>query len=230
MYVAIIDDNNALCEQMDVLKNQGRYNVVHLPTIDDYYNYYISRPKIDILIIYLAIHNTTGVELIRQLHQTKGIGILLYTNSNNPDERIQGLYAGADACLTLDSSTSELIAVIESLLRRIHTEPDTSDTNDNSTWFLCPSKRTLRAETGTEIKLTATEGIILDALAKIAPLPASRKTLIESLNQDFRHYDERRLEASVSRLRKKLNVAMAGTESIKAARGLGYQLLLNLAT
>ncbi len=91
------------------------------------------------------------------------------------------------------------------------------------------ARRCLYAPDGAVTALTAAEGTVLDRLAQAAPDPVSRRELTESLGHDFRYYDERRLEATVSRLRRKLKLADAPRNTIKAARGRGYQLLIDVA-
>ena len=49
---------------------------------------------------------------------------------------------------------------------------------------------------------------------------ATRRSLIEALGHDYLAYDEQRLEAMISRLRKK--IAPLGDNPIKAAHGRGY--------
>ncbi|WP_435106640.1 winged helix-turn-helix domain-containing protein [Arhodomonas sp. AD133] len=96
-------------------------------------------------------------------------------------------------------------------------------------YHLDRARRYLYAPNGDATALTAAEGIVLDRLARAAPDPVSRRELTESLGHDVRYYDERRLEATVSRLRRKLKSPDAPPNSIKAARGRGYQLLIDVA-
>lgn len=128
-------------------------------------------------------------------------------------------------CLTKPVDIKALVAVIEGVNRHAQIKAQEDEVEHR----LCSSKRTLCLSDGDEISLSASEGIILYTLAQLAPQPVSRKSLSESLGQDFRFYDERKLEAIVSRLRRKIKPLTPNAEVIKAARGRGYQLMLNVS-
>jgi DNA-binding response OmpR family regulator len=53
---------------------------------------------------------------------------------------------------------------------------------------------------------------------------ASRRQIVESLGEAFFGYDERRLEAIVSRLRQKLKMVGLSPDTLQAVRGNGYVL------
>jgi DNA-binding response OmpR family regulator len=83
-------------------------------------------------------------------------------------------------------------------------------------------RRRLLAPAGQAVELTDTEFRLLEAMIGAAPDVASRRAMAIALGEtDFLAYDERRLEAAVSRLRRKL-LAATGESPLRAARGRGY--------
>ncbi|MCR4298500.1 MAG: winged helix-turn-helix domain-containing protein [Gallionella sp.] len=72
------------------------------------------------------------------------------------------------------------------------------------------------------IPLSYNECCILRAAASANKQVVSRKTLIESLGQNFLHYDERRLEAIISRLRRKLASYAPEGFTMRGVNGQGY--------
>ena len=54
---------------------------------------------------------------------------------------------------------------------------------------------------------------------------ADRDTLIKALGKNPTHYDSRALEASMSRLRRKLPSLDNGSNPLQAVRGIGYKFI-----
>jgi DNA-binding response OmpR family regulator len=65
-------------------------------------------------------------------------------------------------------------------------------------------------------------------LARATGQQLSRRQIIEALGGDYLQYDERRLEALISRLRKKLELAGLSPQTLTAVRGQGYALQVAL--
>lgn len=157
--------------------------------------------------------NTLGFE-VKCIQLIEPNSLSNQVNSNNTNATI---------CLTQPVDIKALVAVIEGACHHVQMKTEVAEVE----YRLSASKRTLLSDSD-KINLSASEGIILHTLAQFAPQPVSRKSLSESLGQDFRFYDERKLEAIVSRLRRKITSLAPNAVVIKAARGRGYQLMLNV--
>ena len=155
----------------------------------------------------------------------KAVNCIQLIDPNSSSNQVHANNTNTTICLTKPVDIKALIAVIEGMCRY-------GQFNSQATQIehrLCSAKRTLCISDGDKINLSASEGIILHTLAQVAPQPVSRKSLAESLGQNILFYDERKLEAIVSRLRRKIKTITPDDEVIKAARGRGYQLMLNVA-
>lgn len=89
-------------------------------------------------------------------------------------------------------------------------------------WRLNLPQLELIAPNGKPVQLSHNECCVLKAAADANGNLVSRKMLIEALGQDFWHYDERRLEALISRLRRKLASYAPEGFPIRAVKGQGY--------
>jgi len=102
----------------------------------------------------------------------------------------------------------------------------TKDTPHNSNgqacWQLNSLQLELIAPDGRHIQLSHNECCILKAAADANGNLVSRKKLIEALGHDFWHYDERRLEALISRLRRKLASYTPENFPIRGVKSQGY--------
>lgn len=89
-------------------------------------------------------------------------------------------------------------------------------------WQLNLSQLELIAPDGRPIPLSHNECCVLGAAATANGNLVSRKILIEALGQNFWQYDERRLEALISRLRRKLAPLTPEGFPIRGVKGQGY--------
>ena len=102
------------------------------------------------------------------------------------------------------------------------TERRKTGTNPQACWRLHPAQLKLTAPDGISIPLSRNECSILQAAASANGNLVCRKTLIKALGQNILHYDERRLEALISRLRKKLANCVSNNFPIRGVKGQGY--------
>lgn len=102
------------------------------------------------------------------------------------------------------------------------TTPQTFNNNEQAHWKLDASQLELIPPDGNPVPLSHNECCVLRAAANAAGKLVSRKMLIEALGQDFRHYDERRLESLISRLRRKLACYDSAGFPIRGIKGQGY--------
>ena len=89
-------------------------------------------------------------------------------------------------------------------------------------WLLNPGQLELTAPDGQTICLSHNECCILLAAVKADGKLVSRKSLIEAMGQNFLLYDERRLEAIISRLRRKLAPHSPNSFPVRGVKGQGY--------
>src|SRR5699024_1526935 len=133
------------------------------------------------------------------------------------DDRIRGYESGADVYLVKHSSLREIEAAIRSLLRRTneHDDGDTAWRLDDTNWLLiAPSHQSLQ--------LTATEFAFLRALCERPGETCSRDALVASIARPKTLFDNRHLDAVVSRLRRKLEQETGLPAPIKSVYGVGY--------
>lgn len=130
---------------------------------------------------------------------------------------MNALPAGHDADILVLGAPrdSAHIAVVKSV-------PLPKVVNGQTPWRLNSLQLELTAPDGQQIYLSHDECCILQAAARANGQLLGRKTLIEALGQNFLHYDERRLEALISRLRRRLGSYDPDGFPIRAVRGHGY--------
>lgn len=108
------------------------------------------------------------------------------------------------------------------------TKPETLNGNEHVCWQLNSSQLELVVPDGRSIPLSHNECCVLGAAANANGKLVSRKMLVEALGYEFWHYDERRLESLISRLRRKLASYACEDFPIRAVKGQGYLFRVEL--
>jgi DNA-binding response OmpR family regulator len=177
--------------------------------------YAMSVHQIDVILICGTKVSALAFQ-VRRLFPVAAIVVLL--SHSDATKRVKCLEHGADVCLTMPTSMEELVATIASICRRVRGTVGNTD----SRWTLWQAHRRLIAPDGYQVVLTAKELTLMQQLADAFPRPVSRRQIVESMGLDYLTFDERRLEAIVSRLRHKLPQWGNTPSPIRHARSLGY--------
>lgn len=83
------------------------------------------RQSYDLILLDIILPKLNGITLCRQLRQQQQtVPIIFLTSRNTLSDKLEGLNAGADDYVVKSSDPQELLARIQVLLRRGHTEPE----------------------------------------------------------------------------------------------------------
>jgi two-component system, OmpR family, response regulator PhoP len=185
------------------------------------------RTPCHIAVIDVALPGEDGYTMARHLRGASGIdmGIVLVTARDEVEERIRGL-RDADLHLTKPVDPRELAAALFSLDRRLSASTQGNGQGASlrdAVWSLIDSGWTLYSSLGHRVPLTHSERTFMLTLADAPGQIVSRETLAQVLSGEeaAADYDLHRLDALVSRLRRKF--AEKGADlPVRAVRGVGY--------
>ncbi len=191
----------------------------------------LKRNAFDLIILDLMLPGEDGLSLCRSLRAKSGIPILMLTARGETTDRIVGLEVGADDYIAKPFEPRELVARIQSILRRTqgHLDQPRSAPSDSVTfsgWSLQVSMRQLVSATGTVIPLSNAEFRLLTVFLEHPHRVLSRDFLLEEARGRNMDLFDRSIDILVSRLRQKLNEGAhnedAASSLIKTVRGEGY--------
>jgi DNA-binding response OmpR family regulator len=176
----------------------------------------------DAVILDLGLPDMDGLDVLRHLRAGAHAGLptLILTARDSVAERVAGLDAGADDYILKPFETAELDARLRAVLRRpgarLHPVHRFADLAFDS------ASRAASRE-GAAIDLTPREAALFEVLIRAGAAVVVRDALVESLYRLDEDVSGNALEATVSRLRRKL--AAAGSRvRVEALRGIGYRL------
>jgi two-component system, OmpR family, response regulator len=174
----------------------------------------------DIIILDVGLPDGNGFDLATEIRAIHRCGIIMLTALGESDDRIRGFQSGADIYLVKHSTLREIEAAIRSLLRRTEDQIGATD-NTGENWVLDSRNWTLTAPNQRSLKLTATEFALVSALCKRGGI-CDREELVGAIARPAAHFDNRHLDAVVSRLRRKIGERTNLQGPIKVVYGVGY--------
>ncbi len=184
---------------------------------------HLLKDGIDVAVLDIGLPGENGLQIAQRLRREQPqLGIVMLTARTATADRIRGMEEGADVYLSKPVDVRELALVVRALARRVGGAPGAGMT-------LLVAEQALLLPDGGRLDLTQSETLLLSRIARAPGQQATRRQLVETFGAAYLDYDERRLEAIVSRLRRKLEAAGLAADTLRAVRGVGYVLHLPLA-
>ena len=179
----------------------------------------------DAAILDVMLPEMDGFELCRTIRKDSDIPIVMLTARGDVMDRVVGLELGADDYLPKPFEPRELVARIQTLLRRRTAAVQSAAQAPSELVFdglvIDPVRRAVLRE-GEPIELTGTEFELLLLLAREPGKMHSRDDILNHLRGHEAELLTRAVDIVVSRLRKKLDPL----DCIKTLRNAGYALAL----
>ena len=224
--VLIVEDendiNNLLCQ---VMKGEG-YDVYGAFSGSECLMY-LKNNEASIILLDLMIPGISGEEVILKIREITKAPVIVISAKCDKKTKIQLLNNGADDFIEKPFDTDEVIARVNSNLRR-YTQFINNDNCDNEIIEyknICLNKENKEVKVkGKIISLTAREFKILEILIEHPNKIFSKANIFESVwEEDYLGYDNT-VNVHISRLRTKLNNADEDEEYITTIWGMGYRL------
>jgi len=176
--------------------------------------------EFDALVLDVGLPGRSGYSIVEFLrNRPTRPGIIMLTALKKEDNIVYGLDAGADDYITKPFSFPELIARINSAVRRVRIA--STDHFSFGPFYLDLSKRRLFCQ-GSEVHITRSEYLLLRALAMHRGETVTRRQLIQAV-WGASMVSHGSLDTLVNGLRDKLNLQQEGL--ISTVRGSGYSLI-----
>jgi len=174
----------------------------------------------DLVILDIMLPEMDGFEVCRTIRQTSDVPIIMLTARGEITDKVVGLELGADDYLAKPFEPRELVARIQSVLRRTRLLTDTRSLSFNRL-VIDPAKRIALLD-GKPVDLTTNEFRALVLLAANAGKVLNRDQLLQELRGIDCDAFNRSVDITVSRLRQKLKDNPKAPEFIKTVWGSGY--------
>lgn len=178
----------------------------------------------DFVILDLMLPDISGEEICRLIRKESDVPILMLTAKSSEEDKLTGLYIGADDYLTKPFSPRELVGRVRAVLRRTKGNSAVSDLLEynNGDIFIDIPKHIVK-KAGEIVYLTPNEFKVLLALAQNPRKVFTRSQLVNrAFGYDFEGYD-RTVDTHIKNLRQKIEDDVKEPHYILTVYGIGYK-------
>lgn len=212
----LLEDENVLRQELAEFMTDLGYAVDAAASLAEFHQLY-SPASHHMAVLDLTLPDGDGIALIRELRgQGHRIGIVVLTARSTMPDKISGLDEGADYYLAKTADLDELAATLSALKRRL-AQPAASNC-----WILEVGRRRLIPPGQAAIQLSQQDVTVLHTLMAAQGNIVSRQTIVQAMGEDFLHYDQRRLDTQMRRLRRKAEETLDIELPVNTARNAGY--------
>ena len=178
----------------------------------------------DLVILDIMLPGRDGFELCREIRKTSAVPIIMLTARGDVTDRVVGLEVGADDYVAKPFEPRELVARIQTILRRVQRPAAMSGMAEHGPLQLDFDRREAHLN-GDRIELTAMEFNLLQLLSAEPGRVFTRDEILSELRGIEPNIFSRSVDINISRLRQKLDDHPSNPRFIRTIRGAGYVFL-----
>ena len=220
--VLIIEDNIDVNKMLAEALNDAGYQVKSVYTgiegVDE-----IKNKVYDLVLLDIMLPYKSGDQILREVREFSEIPIIIISAKDLVGTKIDLLKLGADDYVTKPFDLGEVVARVETNLRRYHKQASESKVFKYKGMTLDENTKRVSVN-DIEIELTAKEYMILELLLKNKGKVFTKSNLYESVWKDEYIGDDNAVKTHISNLRSKLKKANLNEAYIETVWGLGYRL------
>lgn len=223
--ILIIDDDVELCSLVKKCVSQvnletdmaynGQTGLLQVMNEHDSYS---------LIILDVMLPNMDGFQVLSEIRKYSNVPVLMLTAKGSEPDKVTGLSLGADDYLTKPFSINELIARVQSLIRR-YTTFNSGDSVSILTFkgiVIDKDIRTVHVEDKL-IDLTGKEFDLLVFLASNKGRVFTKKQIYTQVWNDDYSFDDNNIMSFISKLRKKIEPNSEQPYYILTVHGVGYR-------
>jgi DNA-binding response OmpR family regulator len=220
--ILIIEDHEDVNHMLAEALTDAGYIVKSCYTGDDGIQE-ITTTSYDLILLDIMLPFKNGDEILKETRRITETPVIVISAKDRVGTKIELLKLGADDYITKPFDLGEVVARVQSNLRRAHKQMQ-----DNTVYRykdLALDDHTKRVTLGgAALELTAKEYMILELLLKHGGKVFTKANLYESVWKDEYLGDDNAVKTHMSNLRNKLKRANPDHEYIETVWGLGYRL------
>ena len=225
--VLIIDDDKELCKLMKKCVDQENLSAVvahggfeGLRLLEE------NKDACSLIILDVMMPDLDGFQVLQKIRGKSNVPVLMLTAKSDEEDKISGLWLGADDYLTKPFSINELMARVNSLIRR-YTTLNPVVGSEAATMLLKDmvidkTSRTVTVK-NMPIELTGREFDLLLFLASNKGRVFTKKQIYTQVWEEEYAFDDSNIMSFISKLRKKIEPNPEQPFYIQTVRGVGYR-------
>ncbi len=225
--ILVVDDDKEIVGAIEIYLKKEGYNIIKA------YNgqkalEVINSQEIHLVILDIMMPKKDGLETLKEIRKEKSIPVILLSAKSEDYDKIEGLDLGADDYITKPFNPLELIARVNSNLRRYvklgSIEPKENEVIYKTGGLIINDEKKTVSVDDKQVKLTATEYNILKFLLKNKGKVYSIPEIYENVWKEEGFGAENIIAVHIRHIREKIEINPKEPQYLKVIWGVGYKV------
>lgn len=225
--ILVVDDDKEIVNAIEIYLSKEGYHILKAYDGKQALDIVKNNEDIHLILLDIMMPKIDGITVANQIRKDKAIPIIMLSAKSEDYDKINGLNTGADDYMTKPFNPLELIARVNSQIRRYTTlgsikkeEGKIYQTgelviNDDTKEVYVDQK---------QIKLTPTEYNILKFLTKNKGMVFSIEQIYENVWEDEAYGAENIIAVHIRHIREKIEINPKEPKYLKVIWGIGYKI------
>ena len=228
--VLVCDDDKEIVEAIEIYLKREGYNILKVYNGREALKIVKENDDIHLILLDIMMPELDGISVANLIRKDKAIPIIMLSAKSEDYDKISGLNNGADDYITKPFNPLELIARVNSQIRRytsLGSIAEKMGTNDNmyKSGDLIIDDNTKKVTVGEkEVKLTPTEYNILRFLTQNKGKVYSIEQIYENVWEDEAYGAENIIAVHIRHIREKIEINPREPRYLKVIWGIGYKI------
>ncbi len=226
--ILVVDDDKEIVKAIDIYLSKEGYNILKAYDGKQALGI-INKEEIHLVILDIMMPKIDGITLANMIRKDKPVPIIMLSAKSEDYDKILGLNNGADDYITKPFNPLELIARVNSQIRR-YTSLGAMVRNEENSNIYASGDLEINDDTkvvtisGKEVKLTPTEYNILKFLTKNKGNVYSIEQIYENVWEEESYGAENIIAVHIRHIREKIEINPREPKYLKVIWGIGYKV------
>lgn len=225
--ILVCDDDTSIVDAIEIYLKKEGYNVLKAYDGLEAINVLKENPNIALLLIDIMMPKMDGIHATVKIRETNSLPIIFLSAKSEDTDKILGLNMGADDYITKPFNPLELIARVNSAIRR-YTQLGNLNIEDNSIYksgglLLNDDTKEVFVD-GKEVKLTPIEYNILMLLVRNKGKVFSIDQIYENIWNEEAIGADNTVAVHIRHIREKIEINPKEPRYLKVVWGVGYKI------
>ena len=226
MYTVLVcDDDMAIQNSIKIFLENNGYNVLTASDGEECISV-IDSNEIHCLVLDIMMPRMDGLSAMLKIRESQNFPIILLSAKSEDTDKITGLSFGADDYVTKPFNPLELVARVNSQIRRYSTlgSMEKTDSQIITGGLVLDTRSKQVTVDGEQVHLTAREYKILEYLMQNMNVVLSSSQIYEAVWNEASFGIEKTVTVHIRNIREKIEINPKEPKYLKVVYGLGYKI------
>lgn len=225
--ILVVDDDKEIVNAINIYLSKEGYNILKAYNGEEALQI-VKNNEIHLIILDIMMPKMNGIEVTNNIRKNKSIPIIMLSAKSEDYDKVLGLDKGADDYITKPFNPIELIARVNSQIRRYTKLGSINLENEENVYKtgelqIDDSTKKIIVD-GRELKLTPTEYNILLFLTKNKGKVFSIEEIYENVWEEESYGAENIIAVHIRHIREKIEINPKEPKYLKVIWGIGYKI------